>query len=107
MKCSRCSNPIGLDGAKSWEGFTSCPVVCDNCETINWARMKRADETIILGIQPPKESLPPLVEETWIFIINREHTRYLEPGVVIRRSHAHYRVKFNDGTIIWMPEHWI
>lgn len=54
-----------------------------------------------------KESIPPLIEYTKVFVINRQHVKHLEPGIIIARDHIHYRIRFDDNKKIWMPAHWI
>lgn len=56
---------------------------------------------------PLSDQISKLPLESVVVITNREHPRFLQPGVVIAKSHLHLRIEFLDGTIIWMPEYWI
>lgn len=63
--------------------------------------------------QWPEQILPELREGTQVYLNNREHQFNLEQGVIIDRTHRHYRVKFSsmDDRIadkcLWLPEHWV
>lgn len=107
MKCPKCDRPITLVAIcrAAWADYDGFPIICDACEAVTWLR--RGTDIVLLDAKSPKESIPSLIEGTKVYVINREHSKYLEPGVIIRRSHIHYRVLFNNGTTIWMPEHWI
>lgn len=43
----------------------------------------------------------------WIYIINREHARWLDPAQIIDINYKFYRLRFTDRKTIWMPEHWL
>jgi hypothetical protein len=79
--------------------------MCERCSAIYWA--EGCVENVTLRPKGVDEQIPPLLEYTKVFVVNREHKRYLEPGMIIARDHIHYRVKFKDGTNTWMPSHWI
>jgi hypothetical protein len=94
--------------SSSWDNVGYIPIICINCSSLFWARMPGNSELTIVNRVPVfKMQIPELDENTWIIVVNKEHQKHLEPGRVTKRDHKHYRVEFNDGVQIWMPQHWI
>jgi len=84
------------------------PAKCSGCGFIEWVVIENVQ------IIPPNwpvcgqlDDIPSIDEGQWIYVINEEHTKYLDPGIIVDKSHIHYRVIFTDGKRIWMPEHWV
>jgi len=105
MNCHHCQSQILDKGSpSSWAGISdSYPVKCVNCAEISWIEF--IVENPILPIVPL--SIPPLKVGTIVYVDNREHLKYLDPGTIINKSHVYYRIQFPDNERIWMPEHWI
>ena len=57
--------------------------------------------------EPQPDLIPELEIVSRVYVINKEHPKYLDSGIITNKSHIHYRIKFLDGMIIWMPEHWV
>lgn len=55
----------------------------------------------------PKDDIPTEEIVDRVYVVNKEHKRYLDPGIIIDKAHIHYRIRFADGVNIWMPEHWV
>jgi hypothetical protein len=72
-----------------------------------WARLSNSELAIVNRIPVFKTQIPELNEGTWIIVINKEHVKYMEPARVTKRDHKHYRVEFNDGSLLWVPQHWV
>lgn len=59
------------------------------------------------------KDIPELKENTEIYISNKEHPLNLEQGVIVKRCHAHYRIKLTsritaiNGACMWIPAHWV
>jgi hypothetical protein len=105
--CPKCgtSNKASL---KLWYNVGYVPIICVGCDELFWSRFVDQRETTVVDTAPRfEEQIPELVEGTPVFVVNKEHEKHLEPGYVAAREHAHYRIRFNDGNMIWMPQHWI
>ena len=63
--------------------------------------------------KPVQKRIPPIQLDEIVYIDNKEHPLYLEQGVIVRKKHIHYRVKFTstlpniNGKCLWIPEHWV
>lgn len=72
-------------------------------------------EDILVSLDQPGvgEKIPELEVATRVYVNNKEHSLFLEHGIVAAKAHLHYRVKMIslnkeiDGKFIWFPEHWI
>ncbi len=64
-------------------------------------------ENLFIGPQKAPEIKPELKEGTRIIIQNKQHSYNGMRGEIIDRSHRFYRIKFENGNITWMPEHWV
>ena len=110
MKCPHCHQGTLNDNSSmdDWTGFLQFPVDCNRCGEITWVN----NEFMSLGLYPHpfvkyRNKIPGLKEDTVIFVTNKEHQRWLQPAVIIKKDHIHYRLLFPDGVKIWMPEHWV
>jgi len=106
MKCPHCnSDKFRVGDIPNWHGFGGAPVECSECNGIYWVTI----ETIQLsyGLNPITDKIPSMKEGKWIYVFNEQHIRHLDPGVIVDKSHIHYRIEFTDSVKIWMPEHWI
>src|ERR1700688_1992590 len=103
MNCPKCGNGIIISNIGVWQQFSSVPIECDKCGII-W--IEQITQTI-KTFKKPEDQIPPIIEYTKVYITNREHPKYLEPGVIAARAHVRYRIRFNDGYMLWMPEHWV
>jgi hypothetical protein len=93
----------------SWDKVGYIPIICVKCAKLFWARIPKIDAelTIVNRVPVFKVQIPELEPDTWVIIVNKQHAKHLEPGRITKRDHKHYRVEFNDGVQIWMPQHWV
>ena len=69
-------------------------------------------ETIHICEQIP-ENIPPLELGTAVIIINKQHSLFLDQGVIEEKKHLHYRIKMIsvdkklNGFLLWVPHHWV
>ena len=113
-ECPKCGdlNSIELD---TWDDSLAHPCYCGKCSYFFWmTRTADVSETIIIELQKPREAdIPPLKLKTTIYVNNEEHEFFLEQGIIVKKDHKHYRIKFRstdkrlDGKCVWMPDHWI
>ena len=114
-ECGTINNPISA----SWSDVGYMPVECTDCLTLYWCRLYEEDEIEIDELKiicshtelntstEIQEEIPKLPEGTEVLLIHRDHPYHLEPGIVIKRDHKHYRIRFRDGKVIWFPENLI
>lgn len=107
FECPHCGYPNSVS-TELWKSIGKIPVICGGCDKLFWSPLHSLGDLITV-IHPPifKVEVPPLIEGDLIYVINKEHPKHLEPGKIVNKSHLHYRIEFNDGTLIWMPHHWI
>lgn len=108
--CPLCQHPNQAD-AEQWQKIGYVPVLCSACDRLFWAKLAQEGtpaEIVLVNRVPVFEvQIPDIPENTTVYVVNKQHPKHLEPGVVTKRAHCHYRIKFNDGLVIWMPSHWI
>jgi len=108
--CPFCGMKNQLISSKSWDQIGYAPVMCVQCAQLFWVKLpsNSSHEIVIVNRVPVfKTEIPELLEDTWIFIINKDHEKYLEPAKIVERSHKHYRVEFLDKMLLWVPSHWV
>lgn len=60
----------------------------------------------------PEEKVPKLEIGTQIIVMITNHELSMEQGVILEKSHIHYKVKFTslnpkiNNATFWIPEHW-
>lgn len=106
MNCPHCPNSFLKNSSSPahWIGFAQIPYDCGECGKVAWID----NETV--GINPLieyKAKIPELEEDTVIYVTNKEHTRWLQPAIILKKDHIHYRLLFPDNVRLWMPEHWV
>jgi hypothetical protein len=107
FKCPYCGT-ANTSGVSSWEKVGYIPIICTQCASIFWTKLNLEREVIVVSHVPVfKTQIPELPEGTPVFVINKEHKKHLEPGVVAKRDHKHYKIKFHDGMHLWVPQHWV
>jgi hypothetical protein len=109
--CPLCNHPNQAQ-SEEWQKIGYVPILCSACDHLFWAKLPSAAgqpiEIVTVNRVPVfTVQLPDIPEDTIIYVVNKQHPKHLEPGVVTKRAHCHYRIKFNDGLVIWMPSHWI
>jgi hypothetical protein len=110
VKCKKCqtTEEYRVDIPQQWLGFSNTPITCDKCNNIFWIHNETTTiETTMTGEKDYTEKIPSISNDTVVFIVNKEHPRYLQTAIVIDKEHAHYRIEFPDLLVIWVPEHWV
>lgn len=107
--CPSCGAENELASSSSWDKVGYVPIICTKCTNLFWSRLTPGGtEKIVVNRVPVfKVQIPELPEDTWVFVVNKDHEKHLEPGQITKRDHKHYRIKFVDGTQLWVPMHWI
>lgn len=111
FKCPLCDHVNEAD-ATQWQKIGYVPILCTQCDRLFWSKLDadlNTDSEIVVVTRPPvfEVQIPDIPEDTVVYVVNKQHPKHLEPGVVTKRDHCHYRIKFNDGLVIWMPSHWV
>lgn len=107
VKCPSCGAPNQINSA-SWDKIGYIPTLCVQCSELFWSPITTETEiTIVNRIPVFKVQVPELNEGTFVFIIQRDHVKHLEPGQIMKRDHKHYKIKFNDGMQLWVPSCWV
>ena len=106
MKCQHCRQGTLREASltQHWAGFAQIPADCEKCGKINWISNE------VIGVNPLTEyqaKIPELEEDTIIYVTNRDHPRWLQPAIIIKRDHVHYRILFPDKVRLWVPESWV
>jgi hypothetical protein len=107
--CPLCGH-INQSDAEQWQKIGYVPILCSVCDRLFWTKLpSTGDPEIIVVNRIPvfQVQTPDIPEDTVVYVVNKQHPKHLEPGVVTKKDHCHYRIKFNDGLVIWMPSHWI
>jgi hypothetical protein len=116
MKCPNCNHWL----AKSNYIDELSIYYCEFCDqTFRFTRSEsipvpHEDFLVTLDDQDKvKEKVPDLEVATRVYVNNKEHSLFLEHGIIAAKAHLHYRVKMVslnkeiNGKFIWFPEHWI
>lgn len=110
-ECPRCGtlNSVQL---QTWDDSPAYPCFCGSCDYFFWIK-RTADATETLTLQvgefKPKPDIPPLPLKTPVFINNRDHEFFLEQGIIVKKDHKHYRIRFKsedtrlNGKCLWFP----
>lgn len=108
--CPHCGHANQAE-SENWHNIGYVPILCSSCDRLFWTKLPAGDQPaeIVMVNRIPvfQVQLPDIPEDTIVYVVNKQHPKHLEPGVVTKRDHCHYRIKFNDGLVIWMPSHWI
>ena len=114
-ECPRCGQ-LNIMELTTWDDNPAHPCFCKACDYFFWIR-KTADvsETITIESTYTKHDtdIPPLPLKTAIYISNKEHKFFLEQGIIIKKDHKHYRIKFISQNekirdkCLWVPDHWV
>lgn len=109
VNCPSCGTTNSIKPSDAWCKVGRMPIICVHCATIYWADIESESKELIVVNKVPvfKVQIPEINEGAWVYIINREHEKYLEPGKVIQKDHKHYRIEFSDGFQLWVPQHWV
>lgn len=54
-----------------------------------------------------EDQLPSLPIGAHAYLINERHPRFLERCEIVNKKHVHYRVRFEDDMLLWIPGHWV
>ena len=85
-------------------GFSQIPADCSGCGQIIWI------DNEIVGVNTAttfRAKIPDLEEDTVVYVDNRDHPRWLQPAIIVKRDHIHYRLRFPDKMQLWVPENWV
>lgn len=104
-ECPYCGT-VNMPHSPEWNSVGYMPIECEDCHQFYWCKLLES-ETLVKPGKSHRTVIPEMKEGTEVYLINREHPRHLEPGIIEDRDHLHYRVKFQDGVLIWCPHHWI
>ena len=111
IACPKCAH---VNYAVDREMLESCgyaPIKCQKCDEVyfTWANIDADSLTVEYNIRPKpiKVEIPPALVGNEVLIINKDHPRFGSLAVVVDKNHKRYRVKFDDGVILWLPAHWV
>ena len=112
MKCLACRSKLRC----SHQPKHSRLFYCSSCDRV-FRFDQKAEALVPFGVYSSSErvpeDIPPIPVGDMVYVDNREHELFLEQGVVVKRDHAHYRVRFTsldksiDGRKLWVPQHWV
>lgn len=95
MICQNCF--AELEYSLSWDEFEQYPVFCSKCDLVRF----------VINDKSNKDKIPAIDLYKWVYCTNKQHKFYLDPALIVSKSHLHYRLLFHDKVKIWMPEHWV
>ncbi|MEM3000637.1 MAG: hypothetical protein QXP41_00395 [Candidatus Nitrosocaldus sp.] len=110
IKCPFCSAINKPYISTSWSCIGYTPIVCEQCANIIWIHNASNVDVEVVSVNKAnhfKVNIPNIPINTWVFVINKEHPKYLEPGQITKLDHNHCRIKFVDNKQLWVPVHWI
>ena len=110
IKCPFCSTINKPHISASWDDIGYAPVVCSQCSNVIWVNNASNVDVEVAPVSKGnnfKVRIPDIPIGAWVFVINKEHPKHLEPGQIVKLDHNYCRVKFTDNMQLWVPAHWI
>jgi hypothetical protein len=96
-----------------WIKSGSMPVTCDGCGNVYVVKVTVDSEDKSIGESDDDEEekdecdklTHPINSE--IMIENQGHELHNRCGTIVDKDYVHYRIRFEDGKMIWVPSHWV
>lgn len=120
-ECPKCGSLNAIE-LFTWDDSLAYPCFCGICDYFFWIeRTADVTETVVLAPTTirakyknrQKCDIPPLELKTQVFICNKEHKLFLERGIIVKKDHKHYRLRFSslderlNKKCLWVPDHWV
>lgn len=107
IECPRCRHTNGTIDNELIEIGGHAPIRCVNCGEVYVIWHNVDIETTENGNHIPLQ-LPPLsIGTEALMITNIKHPLAGNSCKIVDKNHRRYRVRFDDGTLLWIPDHWV
>jgi hypothetical protein len=111
IACPKCSQLNYIVDKEMVRAAGYSPIKCSGCSEVylTWANIDTEAAVSEYSIRPvpiPVE-IPPVPIGQSVALTNKDHPRFGSSAVVVDKNHKRYRVKFDDGVILWLPDHWV
>lgn len=107
IECPRCKHVNSTIDNELIEIGGHAPIRCAKCNEI-YIVWHNIDAEVADGGNHIPLQLPPLSVGTQVLMItNIKHPLAGNNCEIVDKNHRRYRVKFDDGTLLWIPDHWV
>jgi hypothetical protein len=94
-----------------WIKSGSVPFTCTKCGNVYVVKVTVDSEDITVEEfdECEKDECDKLTHpiNSEITIENQGHELHNKCGTIVDKDYVHYRIRFEDGKMIWVPSHWV